>query len=96
MKVITANRLADGCVVYLSERAELVEDFADARFFSDDEADAALVAIARRKTAVANAYIIEADFAGPTGREALRENIRRHGPTVKPDPQEKAVRDGRL
>lgn len=85
MKVITANRLSDGVVVYLSDKAELVEEFEAARLFGDDETASALEEVLRRKTTVAQAYEIAADAAGPAGREALRENIRRNGPTVRPD-----------
>ncbi|MCB2111970.1 MAG: DUF2849 domain-containing protein [Parvularculaceae bacterium] len=85
MKAITANRLSDGVVVYVDAHGALVERFGDAQLFDADEADEALVRILERKGAIASAYLIDADAAGPTGRGALRETIRKSGPTVRRD-----------
>lgn len=85
MKIVTANRLADGAVVYLSENATWTENIARARRLGD-EADDALADALERVTEIASAYLVDIGPDGaPTGREARRENIRRRGPTVRPD-----------
>lgn len=85
MKAITANRLSDGVVVYLGADGALVERFDHAELFGDDAAPEKLSALLRRETIIAGAYLIDAEAAGPIGREALRETIRRYGPTVRRD-----------
>jgi hypothetical protein len=85
MKAVTANRLSDGAVVWLSRDGSLAERFEAAALYTDEEAAAALALTAAQTTVVAAAYLIEVDAAGPVGREALRETIRRHGPTVRRD-----------
>jgi hypothetical protein len=45
----------------------------------------ALDRILAESATIASAYLIEAEAAGPVGREALRETIRRNGPTVRRD-----------
>ncbi|MFZ5618873.1 MAG: DUF2849 domain-containing protein [Pseudomonadota bacterium] len=85
MKAITANRLSDGVVLYVGPDGALVERFEDAVLFDDDAAKAALSTTLARATVIASAYLIDADAAGPVGREALRETIRKNGPTVRRD-----------
>jgi hypothetical protein len=85
MKAVTANRLSDGAVVWLGEDDRLVERFEQAALHTDEAAAAALSRLAARTTVIASAYLIDADAAGPRGREALRETIRRCGPTVRRD-----------
>lgn len=85
MKAVTANRLTDGAVIWLGRDGALAERFEGAVLYTDEEAPAALAGLAAQATLVANAYLIEADGSGPAGREALREGIRRNGPTVRPD-----------
>lgn len=97
MKAVTANLLADGAVVWLARDGSLADRFEAAALFADDEAAAALAAVAAQGTIVANAYLIDAGAAGPVGREALREAIRRDGPTVRRDLGKQAeARDERL
>jgi len=97
MKAITANRLSDGVVVYVGAGGALVERFEHAALFDDDEAKAALSQVLSAPTTIASAYLIDADAKGPTGREALRETIRRNGPTVRRDLGKQAeARDERL
>lgn len=97
MKAVTANRLSDGAVIWLGEGDRLVERLADAVLYTDEEAKGALARLSAQTTRVAGAYLIEAEAAGPVGREALRETIRANGPTVRPDLGKQAeVRDGRL
>ncbi|MCB2098967.1 MAG: DUF2849 domain-containing protein [Parvularculaceae bacterium] len=85
MKAVTANRLSDGAVIYLGEDGLLVDRFEQARLFNADEAENALTRLLERKTTIASAYLIDAEESGPTGREALRETIRKSGPTVRSD-----------
>lgn len=85
MKAITANRLYDGVVLYVGRRGEFVERFEQAALYDEAAAKAELQAVLARDTAIANAYLIEADASGPIGREALRETIRRNGPTIRKD-----------
>lgn len=85
MKAITANRLSDGVVLYVGADGSLVERFEHAALFEDAAAKDALVRTLARDTMIAAAYLIDATRAGPVGREALRETIRKNGPTVRPD-----------
>jgi hypothetical protein len=85
MKAVTANRLSDGAVVWLARDGALVDRFEAAALYTDEEAIEALARVTAQETAIANAYLIDADASGPAGREALRENIRRNGPTVRRD-----------
>lgn len=85
MKAITANRLSDGAVIYVGANGALVDRFEHAQLFENEGAQAALAKLLNLKTAIASAYLIDADSGGPVGREALRESIRRNGPTVRAD-----------
>lgn len=85
MKAVTGNRLSDGAVVWLGTGGALVDRFEAAALYTDEAAPAALAGVAAQETDVANAYLIDADAVGPVGREALRETIRRNGPTVRRD-----------
>lgn len=85
MKIVTANRLADGRVVYLSPDGTWAERFSGAALFENDAGERALAAAKARATEIADAYLIEAKGAAPAGREAFRETIRNAGPTIRPD-----------
>ncbi len=82
MKLITANRLSDGRVIYVGEGASVVEDIASAALFDGDEADAALIAAASQPGTFVNAYLVEVTGHTPSGRDRLKETIRSAGPTV--------------
>ncbi len=87
MKLITANRLSDGRVIYVGEDASVVEDIASAALFEGDEADAALIAAASQPGTFVNAYLVEVTGHTPAppefiGRDRLKETIRSAGPTV--------------
>lgn len=90
MKVLTANRLADGRVVYLGADDHWTESLARAARFDGVDAAAAEAVAKTRVTEIASAYLIDVDADGPAGREALRETIRRRGPTVRSDLDRKA------
>ena len=85
MKAITANRLSDGAVVYVGAEEALVDRFDNAQLFELKEAESVLARLKNRKEVIASAYLIEAEADGPSGRAALRETIRRNGPTVRLD-----------
>ncbi|MGF1544495.1 MAG: DUF2849 domain-containing protein [Parvularculaceae bacterium] len=84
-KVVTANLLSDGRVVYLGADGGWVDALAKAARHDGAAADDALEAAAARRTEIAGAYLIDVDEAGASGRDALREGVRAAGPTVRPD-----------
>lgn len=86
MKIVTANRLADGAVVYLGDDDRWIVAQSAAAKFADDDAKSVLAAALSRVTEIADAYLVDVDEDGAlTGRETLRESIRRKGPTVRED-----------
>lgn len=94
-QVISANRLNDGLVVYLTEAGDWAEKI-DAALIVDGQ-DAASAAIATANEAVAQQTIVDPyaidieqtdDRRQPT---KLREFIRAHGPTVRRDLGKQAV-----
>ena len=85
MKVVTANRLQDGAVVYLAPDNSWSERFSGAVLITDAEAQDVISVISGRVREIADVYLIDADASGPIGRETLRETIRSAGPTVRPD-----------
>ena len=82
MKVLTANRLGDGVVVYLAADGSWSHQLADAARLEDDSAAGALAAANAAPHQLVGAYLLEADVAGPIGRDRLRELIRASGPTA--------------
>lgn len=85
MKAVTGNRLDDGRVVYLTPTDDWTERLSCAQLFADDDAAPVLAAARIRVREIADAYLIDVDKEGATGREALRETIRSRGPTVRVD-----------
>lgn len=82
MRIVTANRLSDGRVIYLGEDARVVESLAEAALFDGAEAEAALIAAASQPGTWVNPYLIEVEGHTPSGRDRLKETIRSAGPTV--------------
>jgi uncharacterized protein DUF2849 len=86
MKALTANRLDDGEVVFLS-KGRWVEQFGEADLFDDDEA--ALAAEAHAKTQITllvEPYLIEvAPVDGGVAPISYRERLRALGPTNRHD-----------
>jgi hypothetical protein len=83
-KVVTANRLTDGLVVYLGY-AGWTEDMHLARRANDDASREELLALAGKAVGaneVADAWLIDIDAERAVRR---RERIRAAGPTVRPD-----------
>jgi len=84
IKVLTANRLSDGAVVYLHEGGEWSPDLAGAMVVTDAEQEAReLRAAGDADRLIIGAYpmVIEqnTNAVQPTSQ---REHIRHHGPTV--------------
>jgi hypothetical protein len=86
--VITANRLADGIVVFFDGRG-WVEAFVEGAVFDSAEATAAALALAKRSEAdneVVEPYAVELiERNGHFAPKALREAIRVNGPTIRRD-----------
>ena len=88
LKVITANRLVDGRVVYLDAAGAWSPRFGQARRYDADTVDAVLETLSRTPAAseVVDRYAIEvggdSDQTAPRGQ---RETIRTRGPSVRPD-----------
>lgn len=86
MKTITANRLTDGRVVYLTPDNRWTENADQAVRLDDNATDAALNIALRDILNVVGPYAIEIDaeatgFA-PAGRKHVRETIRLSGPSA--------------
>jgi hypothetical protein len=88
-EVITANRLADGLVVFLSADGGWTEDFHAAAVIADPEARARAIEVSSKAAdanVVVEPYPIELELrAGHLAPKALRERIRASGPTVRVD-----------
>jgi sulfite reductase (NADPH) hemoprotein beta-component len=84
-RIVTANRLDDGFVVYRTAAGAWSERLADGALLDPAEAESVL-AEAVRDSAVIGPYpiAVELDAAGvrPIGQ---REHLRTRGPSVRPD-----------
>ncbi len=88
-EMMTANRLADGLVVFLDAAGGWSEDFHRGAIF-ENAADKASALASAAKSAAANEvvdpYPIELELrAGHLAPKALRERIRATGPTMRLD-----------
>ncbi|MEZ5894795.1 MAG: DUF2849 domain-containing protein [Parvularculaceae bacterium] len=84
MKLVSANRLSDGAVIYLGRDGGYVERLCDAARFDTAAAEDEI----RRLSAaidVVEVCGVEVDGDAPVGRAALRETIRSAGPTTRRD-----------
>jgi len=88
-QVISANRLGDGLVVYLTDASGWSERIADAQVVTAKEPAEAALEVARaaeEARIVVGPYLIDIDARGGERRPTrLRELIRDKGPTVRPD-----------
>ena len=88
-RIVTANRLRDGAVVYLTALGRWSEAPAEAAVARDGETLTALLRLADTTEAgspVVGAYAIAVEGeAGPIRPQGRRESIRAVGPTVRPD-----------
>lgn len=86
MKLITANRLLDGAVVYRSAEGAWVERLEEAARFAAAEEKAALASAAQDVLAVVKPYVVALEAPNRFAkREQVREAIRAAGPSVRPD-----------
>lgn len=82
MRLITANRLSDGRVIYVGANDRAVDTMIEAATFDDSESDAALARATARPDIFVNPYLVEVRDRTPSGRDRLKETIRATGPTV--------------
>lgn len=88
-KVVTANRLDNGIVVYRASAGTWTDDIDTALPVEGADAIAALEAASRDEHVVVGPYLMDVEQQGarlvPVGRGQLRESIRFFGPTVHPE-----------
>ncbi len=93
-KVITANRLKDGEVVYLAPGGDWSNSLTEARFSADEPEYERLLRIAEDDVAgqiVVGPYLMEAERENATVQPvSQRERIRANGPTVRTSFQQPA------
>lgn len=82
MKIVTANRLSDGRVLYVGEGGQPVEHIDQAAVLDDEAAEFALSAASGQPGLFVNPYVVEVEGHSPSGRDRLKERIRSAGPTV--------------
>lgn len=85
LKVITANDLFGGFVIYRRPDGTWTEDLDGAAILEGPDALTALEAALADESCAVGPYLmdVEADHA-PAGRGRLRESIREAGPTIHP------------
>ena len=88
LQVVTANRIGDGTVVYLTRVGGWSERITDGQVSRSDEECDALMAVARATAeipAVVEPYVIDVvEDAGVIRPVRYREEIRAQGPTIHP------------
>jgi hypothetical protein len=91
--VVTANRLADGAVIYRTADGRWSNELAAAAVVTTSEAATALLAGARADQRIVDSYVapVELGTAGPRPGN-LRERIRAAGPTIRLPVQAEASR----
>lgn len=82
MKILTANRLDDGRVIYWGAEGRATEHLPEALWLVGDEAEAALAQAQGRPELFVNPYLVEVNAGEPSGRDRFKEFIRSTGPTV--------------
>ncbi|MEE4209122.1 MAG: DUF2849 domain-containing protein [Parvularcula sp.] len=83
LKAVTANDLFTGAVVYRTAHGGWSADLRDAAIFEGDDALSALSLATADEASVVGPYLMDVSpEKAPAGRAALRETIRRSGPTV--------------
>ena len=87
--MVTANRLSDGLVVFLTAAGGWSEDFHQGAVIGDAEAKAAALeqaAVSAAANEVVDPYWIDLELrGGHYAPKALREAIRASGPTMRRD-----------
>jgi len=82
VKIVTANRLSDGRVIYVGVDNQPVERIDQASVLDDPAAAVVLADVAGRPDVFVNPYLVEVQDHAPSGRDRLKERIRSAGPTV--------------
>lgn len=82
MMIVTANRFADGRVIYAGVDNQPVERLELASALDDVAAEGVLAEVAGRPDVFVNPYVVEVLDHVPSGRDRLKERIRSAGPTV--------------
>lgn len=82
MKILTANRLSDGRVIYAGPAGAAVETLALAERLDEAAAGAALDRALAQPELFVGPYLVEVGDAGPSGRDRLKETLRATGPSV--------------
>jgi hypothetical protein len=86
MKIVTGNRLTDGAPVYRTEAGAWTETILDAAIFADEIANDVLADATLEETSIVGPYLMTIEAPGaPARREAVRENIRKLGPSIHPE-----------
>lgn len=98
-QAVTANRLTDGIVVYLTSANTWSESLQDAEIAEGKEAAEALLARGQAffepRNHVIDVYLFEVEKTGDGIRAAsVRETIRQAGPTVRTDLGKQAELEG--
>ena len=91
--VVTANRLADGVVIYRAADDRWTTELAAAAVVTTSEAATALLAAARAELRIVDAYVAPVALADGSPKPGnLRERIRAAGPTIRLPVQAEASR----
>jgi hypothetical protein len=87
LQAIVANSLTDGVVVFRGKSGDWVDQFADAKLYSDKaEAEAAEAQAKAQVTTVIDAYAIDVRLDdGQPVPISYRERVKALGPTIHPD-----------
>ncbi len=85
-KIVSANDLMIGDVVYLDAQGGWTRSLAEAAVAHDDEAAERLAALADQPGAVVGPYLADVALDGPVPRPLhFREAFRARGPSHRPD-----------
>lgn len=82
MKIITANRLSDGRVIYWDADGQPTAHFEHALHLEADAAQLVLAKAEARPDVFVNPYLTEVEAGRPVGRDRLKESLRATGPSV--------------
>ena len=84
-KVMTANRLCDGEVIYLTANGQWSNSFAESLIATDESHLRALLESTAHSNDVVEPVVITTSGDDRKEPASLREKIRLRGPTVRPD-----------
>ena len=87
-KLLSANRLRDGAVVYAAQSGDWTTEVTEARVAANADEEASLTAFgvaAVRSNTVVDPNLVDNERPDAAHPRFLRERIRATGPTVRPD-----------